>query len=56
MGKRLTDSEFKERVNQKKYGIKLIHINHPQTTSESNKHSFIANLVKQTLDKELKVS
>lgn len=39
-----------------KHGIKLIYINHPQTTSESNKHSFIANLVKRTLDKELKVS
>lgn len=39
-----------------KHGIKLIHIDHPQTTRESNKHSFIANLVKRTLDKELKVS
>lgn len=39
-----------------KHGIKLIHINHSQTTSESNKYSFIANLVKRTLDKELKVS
>ena len=40
----------------KKHGIKLIYINHPQTTSKSNKHSFIANLVKRTLDKKLKVS
>lgn len=40
----------------KEHGIKLIRINHPQNTGESNKHSFIANLVKHTLDKELKVS
>lgn len=40
----------------KKHGIQLIHIDHPQTTSKSNKYSFIANLVKHTLDKELKVS
>ena len=39
-----------------KHGIKLIYINHPQTTGESNKYSFIINLVKHTLDKELKVS
>lgn len=39
-----------------KHWIKLIYINHPQNTSESNKHSFIADLVKRTLDKELKVS
>jgi len=38
------------------HGIKLIYINHPQNTSESNKHSFIADLVKRTLGKELKVS
>lgn len=38
------------------HGIKLIRIDHPQTTSKSNKYSFIANLVKRTLDKELKVS
>lgn len=36
--------------------IKLIHIDHPQTTGESNKYSFIVDLVKRTLDKELKVS
>lgn len=35
------------------HGIKLIRINHPQNTSEC---SFIASLVKRTLDKELKVS
>ncbi|WP_281196552.1 DUF723 domain-containing protein [Lactobacillus acetotolerans] len=40
----------------KEHGIKLIYINHPQNTGESNKHSFIADLVKRTLDKELKVS
>ena len=37
-------------------GIKLIRINHPQTDSKSNKYSFIADLVKRTLDKELKAS
>lgn len=39
-----------------KHGIKLIRINHPQNAGESNKYSFIANLVKRTLDKELKAS
>ena len=38
------------------HGIKLIYIDHPQTTSKSNKYSFIAGLVKRTLDKELKAS
>lgn len=38
------------------HGIKLIYIDHPQTTSKSNKYSFIADLVKRTLDKELKAS
>lgn len=37
----------------KEHGIKLIHIDHPKKTS---KYSFIADLVKRTLDKELKVS
>lgn len=40
----------------KDHGIKLIRINHPQTTGESRKHSFIASLVNRTLNKELKVS
>lgn len=40
----------------KEHGIQLIQIDHPQTTSESNKPSFIADLVKKTLDKELKVN
>lgn len=39
-----------------KHGIKLIYIDHPQTTGASNKSSFITDLVKKTLDKELKVS
>lgn len=40
----------------KDHGIKLIRINHPQTSSKSNSIEFIADLVKRTLGKELKVS
>lgn len=38
------------------HGIKLIYIDHPQTTGKSNKYSFIAGLVQRTLGKELKVN
>ena len=38
------------------HGIQLIHIDHPQIASKFDKPSFIANLVKRTLDKELKVN
>lgn len=40
----------------KDHGIKLIRINHPQTSSKSNSIEFIERLVNRTLNKELKVS
>lgn len=40
----------------KEHGIQLIQINHPQDTNKSNKYSFITDLVKRVLDKELRVS
>lgn len=40
----------------KEHGIQLICIDHPQTASKFDKPSFIADLVKRVLDKELKVS
>lgn len=40
----------------KDHGIKLIRINHPQTSNKSNSIEFIERLVNRTLDKELKVS
>lgn len=40
----------------KEHGIQLICVDHPQTASKFDKPSFIADLVKKTLDKELKVN
>lgn len=40
----------------KDHGIKLIRINHPQTSSKSNSIEFIERLVNRTLNKELRVS
>lgn len=40
----------------KEHRIQLIQIDHPQTAGASNKNSFIADLVKKTLDRELKVN
>lgn len=39
----------------KEHGIKLIRINHPQTSSKSNSIEFIERLVNRTLNKELHV-
>lgn len=40
----------------KEHGIKLIRINHPQTSNRSHSVEFIKRLVNRTLNKELKVS
>lgn len=40
----------------KDHGIKLIRINHPQTSNKSNSIEFIERLVNRTLNKELRVS
>ena len=40
----------------KEHGIQLICIDHPQTASKFDKPSFITDLVKRVLDKELKVN